>query len=112
MNSVFHQAAVQNLVAGVCVRLRARGVAVAQFHVAQQEDPLPRHQHVIEEHHRVHFVEPRAQRVVEVGPAEIETFPAQELDSRRVARNREGEGLLPCLFVQPVAGDRVYGDLV
>ena len=31
---------------------------VGELDVVHQEHPLPRHEHVVEEHHRVHLVEP------------------------------------------------------
>jgi len=99
-------------VSGVGVHLGGVAVVIAHVHVSQQEDPLPGHQHIVEEDHCIHLFESGAQRVVEVGPALVQAFPAHEFDSRRVARDREGESLTPGVVSQKVAPGGIYGDLV
>src|SRR5882724_2340151 len=61
---------------------RSRG-AVEEVDVAQQEHPLPRHQHVVEEDDAIHLLEARAERVVEMRAPEIEALAAQESEPRR-----------------------------
>ena len=67
------------------------GGAVQQIDVAQQEDPLPRHQHIVEEDDAIHLLETRAERMVEMRAAEIEAFAAEEAEPRRATRDREVE---------------------
>ena len=64
---------------------------VAQVHVAQQEHALPGDQDVVEEGDGVHFLEPRAQGMIEARALQIETFAAQKFQPRRMAGQGEGE---------------------
>ena len=68
---------------------------VAAFRVAQQEHPLPRHEHIIEERQRVHFLETRPQGMVKGGAVEVETFAAEEFQPRRIAGQGESKGSAP-----------------
>ena len=71
--------------AGARVRL------VAALDVAIQEDVLPRHEHVVEDHDRVHLLEARAERMIEVRAAVVDALAADEAQARRVVRNGEAE---------------------
>jgi len=53
----FYHASGGNLMSGVGVHLGGIAVVIAHVHVSQQENPFPRHQHVVEEDHRVHLFE-------------------------------------------------------
>ena len=90
----------------------ARAVVVAQLHVAQQEDALPRHQDVVEEHDGVHLLKAGAEGVVEVRTALVKALAAEELDAGGVAGDGEGEGVLPVVVGQAVAGNGIDGDFV
>lgn len=58
--------------------------------VAEQEDPVGRHDHVVEEQHRVLLVETPAQVVgVPRGGQAAQRLPAQHLQARGVHRQRE-----------------------
>ena len=63
---------------------------IAQARLAVHEQPLPRHQHVVEDHDGVHFLEPRGQRRIEVALAQIVGIARQQLQPR--GGNRDGEG--------------------
>ena len=82
-----------HLVAGMGVAVGAPGPVVAQVNVAVQENPLPGNQHVVEEDDAVHLLESRCQGMIEVRTAQVEAFPAQKFQSRRVARYGESEGV-------------------
>ena len=74
------------LVGGVHRRVGGEGRAVDERDVAEQEHPLPGHQHVVEEDDAVHLLEARAQRVVEVRPPQVEALATQEPEARRRRR--------------------------
>ena len=97
---------------GVGQGVGAGRVVVAQFRVAQKEHPLPRHQDVVEEHHRVHLFEPRPQGMIEAGTVIVEALPAQEFQARSVAGNRKGKRLAPGVVSDQVSPGRVDGDFI
>ena len=86
---------------------------VEQIRVAQQEHPFPGHQHVVEKDGGVHFFEARAQGVVEVGTAHIETLAAQEFEPRGIAGDGkiENVGFRP-LSVSSSETGRIHGNFV
>ncbi len=65
---------------------------VTQTRLAVHEQPLPRHQHVVEDDDGVHFLEPRGQRRVEMALAQIIGIARQQLQPRGRNRNGKGEG--------------------
>ena len=100
------------LVRRVRHRVGGRGRAVEQIDVTQQEHPLPRHQHVVEEHDAVHLLEARAEGMLEVRPPEVEALAAQELQPRRAAGDGEVERERAVGLGVPRDARRVDGDLV
>jgi hypothetical protein len=79
------------LVGGMGRVIGAWSEVVEEPHVAEQEDALPRHQHVVEEDDAVHLLEAGAERVVEMGTAEIVAVAAKEAQALGGAGNGEGE---------------------
>src|SRR5271165_4968545 len=78
--------ALQHRVAGA-----ARHQAVEDFHVAVDENALPRHRYVIEDGERILFVETRTEWPIEFAAAIIVGFAANELESRRIHWQREAK---------------------
>src|ERR1051326_7902078 len=67
--------------------MRGRRRIVEELYVAEEENALPRHQHIVEEHDAVHLLEARAERVIEMRAALIEAVAAEELEPRGAAWN-------------------------
>ncbi len=67
------------------------GGRVQPVNITQQEDPLPRHHHVVEEDDAIHLLEARGERVVEMRTPEIEAVAAQEFEPRRAAGDRKAQ---------------------
>ena len=76
MNSRLHHLFGHHLMTRMRVAVGFLGGPIAQVHVAQQEDPLPGHQHIVEEDNGIHLLKARAQGMVKVGAAQVETLPA------------------------------------
>ena len=51
---------------------------VEQIHIAIEEHSFPGYEDIVEENHTVHLLEPRPQRVIEVGAAVVEAVTTQE----------------------------------
>src|SRR5262249_40861125 len=86
---------------------------IAQLHIAQQEDPLPGHQYIIEEDDGIHLLESAPQRVVEVGTSQIETLPAEKFEARSVTGDSKGEGVTPLRIRRELmVSGGVHGNLV
>ena len=84
------------------LRHRAGAVveAVAHLGVAVDEDALPRHEHIVEDHHRIRLVEPRRERIVHrrAGVLMHDRRPADEAQPLGVApapRSRTHRGAPP-----------------
>ena len=91
MYSVLAVVRADDLVRHVLQGVRGRVEAVAELRVAEREAALVRHVHVVEDHHRVGLVEPRAERVVEVRAAVVERLAGDEREAGGVDRDRERE---------------------
>ena len=101
------------LMAGMGVAVGGLGPAISQLHVPQQEYPFPRHQNVIEKYDGVHFLEPGAQRMIEMGAAQVKTLPAEKLHPRRVAGQGKSEGVaVSGIAGQSVGPGRIDNNLV
>ena len=94
------------------VGLSAGSVIVAQLNIPQQKDPLPGHQHIIEENDGIHLLETGTQGMIKVGTAHVEALPAEKLQAGSVAGDREGERVAPGVVTQPMAGHGIDGDLI
>ena len=90
----------------------ARRHIVATLYIPQQEDPFPGHQHIIENHQGVHFFEPRPQRMVESGTTVVKTLPANIAETRRVAGDGKGNGVLVGVCRRLVGTGRIDRDFV
>ena len=73
-----------DLVRHVHDRTGARIRLVAAVHVAVQQHVFPRHEHVVEDHDGVHFLESRAERVVEMRASVVDALSADESQAGRV----------------------------
>ena len=88
------------------------GGAVQHVDIAEQEDPFPGHQYIIEKDRAVHLLETRAERVVEMRPAEIEALAAQEFEPRRAAWDRKAQRERAVALGVPAHARRIDPDLV
>jgi len=68
---------------------------IAQRGIAMNKDALPRHQHVVEDRHRIGLVEARRERVIHRrgGVLVDHRRPADEAQTRRVDPDAEPEGV-------------------
>ena len=102
-----------HLVSRVQVPVGSLLQVVAQLHIAQQEYVLPWHEDMIEESHRVQFLEPGTQRVVEVRLAVVEALPALVAQARSIVGYGEGESIrLRRLLGEHVRGGGIQRDLL
>jgi hypothetical protein len=85
---------------------------VACRHVVDQEHALPRHEHVLEEHDRVHLLETRRKGGVEAGLALVVAVAAEEAHPGSRGRERECERVRGGRRVVLQDRRREYEDLV
>ena len=78
--------------------MRGVGRAVQQVDIAIDEHAFPWHFDIVEEHDAIHFLEARAERVVETRAAEVEAVAAEEAQAGGAAGDGEGDGERAVVF--------------
>src|SRR5438094_7249511 len=76
------------------MRRRLAPLVARELDIAVNENPLPWHEHIVENHVAVGFVEPARQRIIEGAAGARERPPRIELQSVAVDRNGEAIGVV------------------
>src|SRR5213079_3077919 len=85
---------------------------VEPIDVIEQEDALPRHQDIVEEHDAIHLLEARAERMIEMRAPEIKAVAAEEFEPLGAAGDREIDRERAVLLAVPSEARRIDRDLI